>query len=228
MPREIHWIPDFLGSILIDGVTIEQIISDAVASAGGMDETGVRTVIGDAIIGGTKLTAVVSGAGDEKVTTLNLDELTSADLTDFAAAVNALIAAATIDAATLGGDTKAQIIAAAVASVVGGAAEAYNTLQEIQALMEADDTQTTGMLTSIAARARFFAGALPDGAPTATVTHNLNLTNIHDFKEKIFVSATGAQEEYDIVGATANTATVTDETGANIPAGRRIFIVAGV
>jgi hypothetical protein len=54
------------------------------------------------------------------------------------------------------------------------------------------------------------------------------LTNIHDFTYRIFVSATGAEEEYEAVGATANTITVTDETGGNIPAGRRIFVTAGV
>lgn len=225
MPRDIHYIPNFLASIEIDGEILADVIAAAISS-GSTNEEEVRDLIGSTIVGGTKLTAVVDDGAD--TVTLNLDTLTDSDISNFASAVNALITAATIDADTLGGDTKASIISQAVASVVGGASAAYDTLVELQALMEADDTQTSGMLTSIAGRARFYAAALASGSPTATVTHNLNLTNIHDFTYRVIVTATGAEEGYEAVGATADTITITDETGENIATGRRIFVTAGV
>jgi hypothetical protein len=225
MAIDQHWIPNWLGSILIDGVPLATVIDDAVAAAGGMTEEQVYDLVGQSVLGGTKLTAVVDDGAN--TVTLNLDELNSTDIADFAAAVNALIAAATIDADTLGGDTKASIISQAVASVVGGAAAAYDTLVEIQALMEADDTQTTGMLTSIAGRARFYAEDITAGAPTDTVTHGLALATPGDFTYRIFVKATGVPEDYRVTPNDANTVLITDETGANIPAGRRIIITAG-
>lgn len=169
-------------------------------------------------IGGVTIEDLIAAAGGP---------FTSDDITDFDAAVAALISAASIDADTLGGDSKATIIAAAVASVVGGASEAYNTLLELQALMEADDTQTTGMLASINARARYYAEDITSGAPTDTVTHGLALAVAGDFTYRIFVKATGVQEDYDVTPTNGNTVTITDESGGNIPAGRRIIIVAG-
>lgn len=133
-----------------------------------------------------------------------------------------------LDSPLLGGQSKAQIQTDIIAAISGGAAAAYDTLIEIQNLLEADDTADALITSAMAVRARFYAAALASGSPTATVTHNLNLTNIHDFIGKIFVSATGAEEEYAMVGATADTITVTDETGSNIAAGRRVFITAGV
>ncbi len=138
------------------------------------------------------------------------------------------ISGAVLDSPLLGGQTKAQIQSDIIAAISGGASAAYDTLLEIQNLLQADDTADALIVTAMNIRARFYAAALGSGTPSVTVTHGLNLTNIHDFTARIFVSATGVEEEYEMVGATANTITVTDETGANIAAGRRIFLTAGV
>lgn len=221
MPRDIHFIPNFLGSILIDGETLE----DLIGAGGATDVELVRDTIGTALVEGQNIDIVVSDAGD--TITISVENLTSADISDFAAAAVSAANAGTIDADTLGGDSKSTIIAAAVASVVGGASAAYDTLVEIQALMAADDTAATAMSAAITARARYYAAAITSGSPTATVTHNLGLANMGDFTARIFVSATGVEEEYDVTPTNGNSVVVTDETGANIAAGRRIFIVAG-
>lgn len=137
------------------------------------------------------------------------------------------ISGTVLDSPLLDGDTKATIISDAVAAIVGGAGSAYDTLVEIQGLMEADDTQTTAMLASIAARARFFAADLTGGATTENVDHGLALAVAGDFTARVFVKATGVEEQYFLNPTTVNRIVVTDETGGNIPAGRRIFITAG-
>lgn len=142
--------------------------------------------------------------------------------------VGGVITAAVLDSPLLNGLTAAQIQTNVVNAISNGAAAAYDTLQEIQALMQSDDTLQAGLTSGLAIRARFAAGAIPNGSPTATFTHSLNLTNIHDFTFRTFIAATGVEEEYDVKGATADTVTVTDETGANIAAGRRIILTAGV
>lgn len=138
-----------------------------------------------------------------------------------------VISGTVLDSPKLEGNTLAQVQAAVIASISAGASAAYDTLLEIQNLLQADDTADALIVTAMALRARFFAAAVPNGAPTANIDHNLGLTNIHDFTARIFVSATGAEEEYGMVGSTANRIILTDETGANIAAGRRIFITAG-
>lgn len=133
-----------------------------------------------------------------------------------------------IDAATLNGQTAAAIQTAVINAITNGAGAAYDTLVEIQALLEADDTADAIISAGLAIRARFFAGALTAGATPQNVVHNLGLANIHDFNYRIVVAASGAIEEYDVIGVDANTVSVSDESGTAIPAGRRIFITAGV
>jgi len=157
---------------------------------------------------------------------ISVTDTTTLDLT-YNSGTGAL-SGAVLDSPLLGGQTSAQIQTAIIAAISGGAGAAYDTLLEIQNLLQADDTADALIVTAMGIRARFYAAALTSGAPTATVTHNFNLTNIHDFICRVVVSATGAQEEYEAVGATANTITITDETGGNIPTGRRIFVTAGV
>jgi mono/diheme cytochrome c family protein len=171
--------------------------------------------------------------------------LVAADISDFQAQVRAQItvtdtsslnltyvggdiSGAVLDSPLLGGQTKAQIQTDIINAISGGAGAAYDTLIEIQNLLEADDAADALISSGLAIRARFYAAALASGAPTATVTHGFGLTNIHDFIGRVVVSATGVEEQYEMVGATTNTITVTDETGANIPGGRRVFITAGV
>lgn len=133
-----------------------------------------------------------------------------------------------LDSPLLEGNSFAQVVAAAVAAISNGAAAAYDTLIEIQGLLEDNDDAVAALTSAIALRPRFFAGVVPNGAPTANVDHNLNLTNIHDFIVRVVVSATGAEEEYEAVGSTADRLILTDETGSNIASGRRILVIAGV
>lgn len=171
--------------------------------------------------------------------------LASTDISDFLTAARAAISVtdtatldltysggaiqgAVLDSPLLGGDSKATIQANIIAAISAGAHSAYDTLLELENLIISDEAGIASLVTSVGLRSRFFAAAVTSGSPTATVTHNLGLANIHDFIAKIFVTATGVEEEYAIVGATNNTATITDETGANIATGRRIFLTAGV
>lgn len=139
-----------------------------------------------------------------------------------------VLSGAVLDSPLLGGQTSSQIQAAIISAISAGASAAYDTLIEIQGFLEDNDTADAALTAGLAVRARFFAGAVPNGASTAAIDHNLNLTNIHDFTARVFVSATGAEEEYAMVGSTADRVILTDETGANIPSGRRIFLTAGV
>lgn len=142
--------------------------------------------------------------------------------------VGGVITGVVLDSPTVGGMTAAAIQTAVINAISNGAGVAYDTLIEIQNLLQADDTLQAGLTSGLAVRARFFAGAIPNGSPAGTVNHGLGLANIHDFTFRTFVAASGVEEEYDVIGATNNTVTVTDETGGNIPAGRRIFLTAGV
>lgn len=137
------------------------------------------------------------------------------------------ISGAVLDSPLLGGQTSAQIQTAIIAAISAGASSAYDTLIEIQNLLQADDTADALIVTAMALRPRFYAAALASGSPTATVTHGFGLTNIHDFNYRIVVAATGVVEEYEAVGADGNSITITDDTGSNIATGRRIFVTVG-
>lgn len=115
--------------------------------------------------------------------TAGLTALTTADKTNLVAALNevrALAASAgsvsdgTTSTTTSWSSTKVtSYVASQVATVLGGASAAYDTLQEIQALMVADDTETTGILTSLSNRIRF------DAAQVLTTPQQLQgCTNI--------------------------------------------------
>lgn len=157
-------------------------------------------------------------------TSISVTDTSTLDLSYAAGAISGVV----LDSPKLEGNSLAQVQAAVIAAISAGASAAYDTLLEIQALLEADDTADALISAGLAVRARFFAGAVPNGAATANIDHNLNLTNIHDFTARVFVSATGAEEEYAMVGSTADRVILTDETGSNIASGRRIFLTAGV
>lgn len=244
-------IEDLVAALIDDNSILDWTYDDSGASLVATIKAGIVTNTELANMAQSTVKGRAAGAGTGPPVDLTQAQLktllasVAADISDFTTAARAAISVsdtatldlsysggaisgAVLDSPLLEGETKAQIQTAIIASISGGASAAYDTLIELQALMEADDTQTSAMIAATAVRARFYAAALGNGSPTATVTHNLNLTNIHDFTYKIFVSATGAEEEYEAVGATADTITVTDETGANIPSGRRIFVTAGV
>ena len=94
-----------------------------------------------------------------------LAALTTTDKTNLVAALNEVRALAASAGSVSDGTTSTttgwsstkvtSYVASQVATVLGGASAAYDTLQEIQALMVADDTETTGILTSLSNRIRF-------------------------------------------------------------------------
>lgn len=155
---------------------------------------------------------------------ISITDTATLDLTYAAGVLSGVV----LDSPTVAGQTPAALQSTIVNAIVNGAGAAYDTLVEIKAFLQADDTSISGLLTSVAARARFYAGAVPTGATTAAINHNLGLANIHDYTIKTFVTATGVVEEYAHVGADGNNITLTDETGTNFAAGRRAFVTAGV
>jgi hypothetical protein len=206
-------IMDVIGPFITDSTDLDWTYDDAgdIVSAIVKNDSITYAKIQNVSATARLLGRKTAGAGD-------IEELTAADVLTILGA---------IDAATLGGDTKATIIANAIAAVVGGAGAAYDTLVEIQGFLTADDTAIAGLLTSVAARARYYAVDLTGGATTENVDHNLALAQRGDFVARVFVKATGVAEEYYLNPTSVNRIVVTDETGGNIPAGRRIFIAAG-
>lgn len=211
-------IEDLIALLIVDNSDLDWTYDDgtpslvAVIKAAAIEYANIQNVSAGGLVLGRQ-----SGAGAGPPT-----ELTGA---------NILTILGALDAATLGGDTKATIIADAVATVLGGAGPSYDTLQELKALLDAsdaaDDTAIATLTTAIGNRTRYYAGAIPNGATPQTVTHGLALANMNDFTHSIRVTATGVSEEYEVTPTDGNAVSVSDESGAAIPAGRRIFIVAG-
>lgn len=247
-------IEDFVALMISDNSILDWTYTDNAASPGTLVavlKSGIVTNTELADMAQATIKGRASGAGTGAPVDLSAAQvktilaLASTDISDFTTAARAAISVsdtstldlsysggaisgAVLDSPLLGGQTKAQIQADIIAAISGGASVAYDTLVEIQGLLQADDTALAGLTTSVGLRARYFAGAVPNGASTANVDHNLNLTNIHDFIARVVVAATGEEEEYKVIGSTNNRVIVSDETGANIAAGRRIFLTAGV
>lgn len=112
----------------------------------------------------TKLGGVAAGATANSTDAFLLNRANhsgqqgSSTISDFAGAV----------------DARAQTISDATkASILGTASAAYDTLQEIQALMQADDTQTTGILNSLGTKVNIISPATIVGNTLfADVVHN--------------------------------------------------------
>jgi hypothetical protein len=207
-------IQDIVGPFVSDSADLDFTYDDAgnavaaVIKAGAVDYANIQNVTNNRVLGN------MSGIAGPPV------ELTAAN-------IRTLLG--TLDADTLGGSSLATLTTNIVNAISNGAGAAYDTLLEIQAFLQADDTALSGLISGQAIRARFSALAVPSGAATASLVHNLGLANIHDYTLKVFVTATGATEEYAHAGvAGGNSILLTDETGANIAAGRRAFITAGV
>lgn len=188
--------------------------------------TGTRTATGAITQAtGRLLGRVTAAAGaTEELTSAQVKTLLSlvaADISDFTTAVvTAVNAASNIDADTLGGVTAATIQTNVTAAIVNGAQATLDTLNELAAAIGNDPNFATTIANNIGTRSRFFNAALPSGAVSGTVTHNLNTIRCI---VQVIVTATGREEDYDVV-RTANTVVVTDETGGTIPAGREVLI----
>lgn len=114
----------------------------------------------------------------------DLADLTTTAKSTLVAAINELDAAgagATINDAATGTGTVwssqkvADQIAAAVTGILGSASAAYDTLGEIQALMAADDTETSGIMTALGNRLRFDAAQTLDSTQKAQALTNLGI-----------------------------------------------------
>lgn len=247
-------IEDFVALMLVDNSILDWSYTDNGSLPGSLQaiiKPGVVTNTELADMVAARIKGRASGAGTGVPTDLTgaqvktLLAIVAADISDFVTAAQAalsvsdtssldlsysggVISGAVLDSPLLGGQSKAQIQSDIIAAISGGASAAYDTLIEIQNFLQGDDTALSGLTTAVGIRARFYAGAVPSGASTANIDHNLGLTNIHDFTARVFVTATGAEEEYAMVGSNSNRVILTDETGANIAAGRRIFLTAGV
>jgi hypothetical protein len=99
--------------------------------------------------------------------------LTAANISDFNTAAVTAVNAGTIDADTLGGDTKAAIITAAVASIVDSAPSTLDTLNELAAALGDDANFATTITNALAAKNKLgTAHDLGNGSDTdVAVTH---------------------------------------------------------
>lgn len=244
-------IEDFIALLITDNSILDWTYNDSTPSLVAVVKSGVitNTELADMVQATIKGRAAAAGTGAPVDLTAGqvkaILAITSSDISDFTTAARAAISVtdtatldltysggaiqgAVLDSPLLGGQSKAAIQADIIAAISAGAHAAYDTLLELENLLIAEDSAVSALTTAVAGRARFYAGTVPNGSPTANIDHNLGLTNIHDFTYKVFVSATGAEEEYAAVGSTTNRVVLTDETGANIASGRRIFLTAGV
>jgi hypothetical protein len=114
-----------------------------------------------------------------------LTSLSTTDKTSLVSAINEVklatqSATGINDAATSAASTwsstkvNAEIVAAKNA-LLGGASAAYDTLQEIQTLMQNDDTQTTNILASLGNRLRFDGAQVLSAPQQAQAQTNLNV-----------------------------------------------------
>ncbi len=117
-----------------------------------------------------------------------LTSLTTTDKASIVGAINEIAAsvasASGIDDLSTGVGTSwssqkvADEIAAAVTSILGSATAAYDTLGEIQAILAADDTETSGILTALANRVS------TDAAQGLTTLQKINARNNIDVYSK--------------------------------------------
>lgn len=83
-----------------------------------------------------------------------------------------------IDAATLGGSTRAQVVSEAIAGVVDTAPATLDTLNELAAALGDDANFATTVNTSLAARVRDYRQTLSTSATSYTITHNLGTRDV--------------------------------------------------
>lgn len=131
--------------------------------------------------------------------------------------------AAVLDAPTLQGSTLAQVITAAVAAVVDTAPGTLDTLNELAAALGDDPNFAATILAALATKARTFEFTTAGGALTENVDHNLNT---RDVSVQVYVNSGSFEtEHYGVQRSTLNRVILVSE-GVNIPAGRRVVVVA--
>lgn len=142
------------------------------------------------------------------------EEMSAADVRTFLGA---------LDADTLNGLSAATIQTNVVNSIVAGAGTAWDTLLEIKAFIQSDESTAAALATTVAGKARFKAAAVPSGATPQAVAHGMALANMDDYMVVIRDAAHNIVE-YSIVTVDANSFNVIDDAGTAIPAGLRYFM----
>lgn len=196
-------------------------ISAAVTGAGGMDAEGVQDIVG-AMLSGTGITAtyddtagtialavtdspLLGGATLAQVRDRSTHSGTQA-LTTITGHDKAAHDALNIDAATLDGSTRSQVVTEAVNTIVASAPATLDTLLELAAAIGDDPNFATTMTTALAARVQSRAFSVGDGAATSfTLTHSLNT---RDVVVQIYTNS----GSYEQVWATVRRATTTTVT----------------
>lgn len=210
-------IEDFIALLIQDSSDLDWTYVDGTPALTGIIKTDTVTYAKMQNVSATSrvLGRITAGSGD-------VEELTGTNIRTILG---------TLDADTLGGLSAAALQTAVINAISNGAGAAYDTLVEIQALMQADDTLQSGLTTAVGLRARFADIAVPSGSTTADLVHGYTLTNIGAYSCRIYVAATGVEEGYEVApkaGSTTTTLLCTSEDGVNIPAGRRAFITVGI
>lgn len=144
----------------------------------------------------TRLVALAQAIGGDIKTLYaqqgNLAALSTTAKASLVAAINelyaALAAASEIDdtaasATTTYSSTKVlQLLAALRGDILGGASAAYDTLQELQALLESDATAISGLLNAVSNRIRFDAPQTLTAEQQRTASENIGVGDPeHDF-----------------------------------------------
>ena len=118
--------------------------------------------------GATNTTTVWSGSKTN--TTINSAVATKPSIDDVTPATTSVYSATKTDSQ----------IQAAKDAILGGAGAAYDTLAEIQALMAADDTETTGIMTALGLRVRVDASQSFDATQQAQGRNNIGAQKATD------------------------------------------------
>lgn len=114
-----------------------------------------------------------------------------------------------IDAATLEGGTRAQVVAQAIAGVVDTAPLTLDTLNELAAALGDDPAFATTVNTALGARVRTVAATIGDGvATTYTVTHNLASRDVTVAVYEVGVVSPATVPTYEEVWTTTKRPTI--------------------
>lgn len=187
-----------LGAPTLDGDAATRLyVNQQVAAAGGLDTEGVQDVISTTVVGTPSISFTYDDvAGKHTATVLDSPKLEGQTLTQVRTG---------IDAATLGGGTRAQVVAEAIAGVVDTAPATLDTLNELAAALGDDANFATTVNTALAARVRTFGATIGDGvATTYTVTHNLATRDV----TVAVYDISGATPTYEEVWTTTRRTTI--------------------
>lgn len=145
-----------LGALATKSAVASADITDGTIATGDMANNAVTYAkLQDISATSRVLGRITAGAGDP-------EELTGANIRTILG---------TLDADTLGGQNAAAIVTSAVNTITGGAGAAYDTLVEIQGLLQADDTADALISTAVAGKNKL--GVAADlGTSSADAVHN--------------------------------------------------------